>query len=117
MPMLFENITAHTRPQYNPRWKHLDREQVDMDLRAKVVFGKLRIVPEDEGTRQHIKIVFSRPVTDKEAWQAAYDMFERGGCSHEYDCCGCWHGGADALAKRSRNRRKWVATLRFARNF
>jgi hypothetical protein len=113
----FSHITGRVHKAYRPNFKELD-QTFDMDLTAKVVYGQYRAPDTYDGSsRQRIWITFNRPVSRQEAHDAAYDMFERGGCHHEYDCCGCSFGGARTLERKNKSGRKWTAVLSFARNY
>ena len=121
MPTIHNYIETRTRTRMHPFWKDEDVgvREIAPPLHAKVVYDRhTRRSDEIESTtRTAIQIVFNRPATEREAYHAAYDMFATGGCDHEHDCCGCWHGGAYDLRKQSRNGRRWIAVLSFSRNY
>ena len=115
----FNHITGRVHRAYRPNYKHLDCT-FDMDLKAKVVYG-YHIMRDTGGpdvtSETRVYITFNRPVSRQEALDAAYDMFEKGGCSHSYDCCGCWFGGAYDLNRKNKSGRKWTAKLSYSRNY
>ena len=116
----FNHITGRVHRAYRPNFKHLDAHTFDMDLKAKVVYG-CHIVRDSGGpditTETRVYITFNRPVSPQEANDATYDMFAKGGCHHEYDCCGCWSGGAHELRRKNKSGRKWTALLSYSPNY
>jgi hypothetical protein len=96
-----------------------------MGLTMRVQPGKLHEPEDYDGrTHQRVELQFSRPVTQFEALQAAYDQFARG-CSCEHDCCGHLTGGASLVIPTTRNgkptrarrTRHYRAVLAYARNY
>lgn len=47
---------------------------------------------------------------------AIRNEFARGGCTHEYDCCGCWHGGVVGKIRHTKGD-EYTALVSYSRNY
>ena len=115
-------IQTRQRRKFVPQWRHEDPGHEFTGVTMRAVYGRSRTNDEIEAeTTYLIYARFSRPVTLREANDAAYDAFAEG-CSCEHDCCGHWHGGAyiEANSRHSRStkpRRSWVLRASYSRNY
>lgn len=113
--------------KYNSHYSHLDEWDYDNAITLKIICGRFtpawlcylrdkRAGSPDmsEVGESTFQVVVPRGVPDTEVRTAIYQEFSRGGCDHEYDCCGC--PSAYAIPTKV-GRQKWRVTQVHSRNY
>lgn len=82
-------VSPRITRRYVDSYAHLD--EWGQSFQVKELGMETIALSEDmaEGDTVRFGVVVPKHVNKKLALQALYDQYNRGGCAHEWDCCGC----------------------------
>jgi hypothetical protein len=119
--------------KYKANYAHLDQWDESNPAIIKVLKGK-RLTEWERQQRQredprksyidasdagmsYFNVVVKSPkgLTANEVYRALVDNMNYGGCSHDFDCCGCGSGYVSTVRRTGRN--EWYVEMEHTRNY
>lgn len=113
-------LSIRKTPTYRDAWRHLDNEQV---VATAVTLQESSVTTDDEDPCEPTRTIRLIEVTDhvdgdKPTIIAAIrDTMSHSGCTHDWDCCGCWHTSVSEILPLTYNPRQFVVILNSSRNY